>query len=120
MSSTWNNTKTETALCPLNVDWLGEEWSEAELSTHAHVNEDATRADTASLETRVAAEPEVFRLIVGQTFELSRICSGKAIQVRVDFHALLGSLVHFVAFFSLLVLLLFAISLWAAVATGTL
>ena len=120
MSSTWNNTKTETALCPLNVDWLGQEWSEAELSTPTHVNEDATRAATTNIETRVADEPEVLRLIVGRTFELSRIYRGRALQVRVDFHALLGSLVHFVAFFSLLVLLLFAISLWVAIATGTL
>ena len=120
MSSTWNNTKTETALCPLKVDWLGEEWSEAEPSARARVVEDATRADTTSLETQAVAEQEVFRLTAGKTFELSRIYRGKAIQVRVDFHALLGSLVHFVAFFSLLVLMLFAISLWVAVATGTL
>ena len=120
MSSAWNNTKTETALCPLKVDWLGEEWSEAESSATARLDEDANRAASTSLETRVADEPEVLRLIVGRTFELSRIYQGNAIQVRVDFHALLGALVHFVAFFSLLVLLLFAISLWVAIATGAL
>ena len=120
MRSVRNSSNSETALCPLNVDWL-REGAKAESSMHGQFDQgSAARTATTGLEAPTASESETFLVSVGKTLELRRTHKGKAIHVRVDFHALLGSLVHFVAFSALLVLLLFAISLWVAVATGTL
>ena len=121
MKSSGGNASDERALCVMTTaEWHERPgiWGVSARAVPAPHEEELEQ--TMGADSGVTTEPELFRLTCGQRFELCRIRDGKAVQIKIDFHAFLGSLVHFIAFFAMVVFLLFAVSLWVAIQTGTL